>query len=147
MGETTGRWSPWRWLRERYPDVDVREAELPSGFLGYCDHYEKTIWLDSRLLHGEQRATLAHEIGHLELDACIGDRWYNAPEWKVDRWAARRLITVDALLRAFQWTSDLDEMAEELWVDRHTLRARLRCLTDEEQDQVMKAIERRRTVA
>jgi len=143
MGDNRTQWSPWRHLREKHPGVDVREAELPPSLLGCMDHYTNIIWLDSRLLRGEQRATLAHEIGHLELDPCIAGRWYTAPEWKVDRWAARRLIHVEDLLRAFQWTSNLDEMAEELWVDRHTLRVRLRCMTDEEQDQVMRAIERR----
>jgi hypothetical protein len=115
--------------------------------MGFCDHYERTIWLDSRLTCAEQRATLAHEIGHLELDVHAGGRWYSAPEWKVDQWAARRLIELGALLRAFQWTADLDEMAEELWVDRHTLRVRLRCMTDEEQDAVMGAISKRWTAA
>lgn len=147
MGDDAGRWSPWRHLRERHPDVWVHEAELEPGLLGCTDHERRIVWLDSRLLCREQRATLAHEIGHLELDAHIGGRWYPAPEWKVDRWAARRLLELNTLLRAFQWTTDLDEMAEELWVDRHTLRVRLRCLTDDEQDQVMKAIERRWVVA
>jgi hypothetical protein len=140
-------WSPWRHLRQRHPGVRVKETELPCGVLGCIDHYQKIIWLDSRLLSREQRATLAHEIGHLELDHFMHGKWISAPEWKVDRWAARRLIPFVDLLRAFQWSDDLEEMAEELWVDRHTLGTRLRCLTDDEQDQVMKAIERRRAAA
>lgn len=138
-----GPWSPWRYLREHHPHIRVVEAELPAGYLGCLDHRDHTIWLDSRLLCHEQRSTLAHEIGHLELDWFVQGQWAPAAEWRVDVWAARHLIPIGPLLQAFKWTSQLDEMAEELFVDSHTLRTRLRCMTDEEQDQAMAAIYRR----
>lgn len=125
----------------------MHEVELEHGLLGLLDHAQRIIYLDSRLLCRERRSTLAHECGHLTLDTKVNGVWIPAPEWKVDRWAARRLIHTKDLLRAFQWTSDLDEMAEELWVDKHTMRTRLRCMTDEEQDSVMEAIGRRYTAA
>src|SRR3712207_2119292 len=111
MGEMT-RWSPWRHLRERWPEYRVHEIEfdaLPGGHdhLGAVDHDQRIIWLDSRLLCREQRATLAHELGHLELDYSWRGRWVTESETKVDRWAARRLITLPELLHAFQWSMDL----------------------------------------
>lgn len=138
-----GRWSPWRHLRERHPEYRVHEVEFATDHLGCVDHRRKVIWLDSRLLCREQRATLAHEIGHIELDYFVQGMWAPAAEYRVDAWAARSLITLPDLLQAFAWSMDLGEMAEELWVDRHTIGVRLRCLTDEEQDAVMDALRRK----
>lgn len=143
VGETNGRWSPWRHLRERYPQYRVYETEFDTDHLGCLDHKTHTIWMDSRLLCREQRATLAHEVGHLELDLFVQGVWVPAGEDRVDQWAARRLITLPELLAAFRWSMDLDEMAEELWVDRHTIGVRLRCLSDAEQDAVMQTLHRR----
>lgn len=143
MEDTSSAWSPWRHLREHYAEYRVYEVEFDSDHLGCIDHCRKIIWLDSRLLCREQRATLAHELGHLELDLCVQGKWVPASEDHVDQWAARRLISLPELLHAFRWSMNLDEMAEELWVDRHTLGVRLRCLADDEQDAVMQAIARR----
>lgn len=143
MGET-GRWSPWRWLRETHPDVRVYELDLPPGLMGCLDHHQRAVWLDSRLTEVERTCTLAHECGHLALDAVIDKMVITAHEWKVDQWAARRLVPVRCLARAFTWSSQLSEIADELGLDQRTLRARLRGLTDDEQDVVMEAIKRTR---
>lgn len=50
----------------------------------------------------------------------------------VSRESARRLVTLEQLSEALAWTLRDDELTEELWVDRPTLRARLRSLTDAE---------------
>ena len=50
--------------------------------------------------------------------------------------AARRLIPLDDLARALQWSAYLPEVAEELGVDVATLRARLCGLTPEERDRL-----------
>lgn len=43
----------------------------------------------------------------------------------MDAVAARRLIGLRQLGEALAWSSDLDEVAEELWVDVATVEARL----------------------
>lgn len=141
-------WSPWRHLREYHPRVHVHEVELPPGLLGCVDHAAGVIWLDSRLNQAEKRCTLAHELGHLERGPGLCDPGHDdAEERVIDAWAARLLIPIRDLAKAFQWSAHLPEIAEELWVDEHMLRARLRGLTDTEQDQVMAAIGRARIAA
>ena len=129
-------------MRERHPDVlIVCDMELPGGLLGCTDHDKRIIWLDSRLCQAERRSTLAHEIGHLHRGPVPVDPIQAALEERlVDEWASRKLIDGRALAAAFRWSPHYAEIAEELWVDEHTLRARLRCMTDEEQDMVLKAI-------
>lgn len=138
MGSNT--WSPWRYLRQHHPDIEIVEYELhdlDDKLLGCTDHYTNTIYLDSHLTCHERRATVGHECGHLKLDACVNGIWVPAPEWKVDRWAARRLIPVEALGRAMLWSQHIPEIAEELFVDEKTVRDRMRYLTDAEQDTLM----------
>lgn len=140
MAETTP-WSPWRHLREHYSDVRVYETELPVRLLGCVDLDQRIIWLDSRLTQAERRCTLAHELGHLDRGVvCCDPVAAEVEERAIDGWAARMLIPVGSLVRAFQWSCHLPEIADELWVDLHMLRARLRGLTDCEQDLVIEAM-------
>lgn len=151
LGRTTlcsEPWSPFRYLRRHWPQVAVHEVELPPGLLGCVDQGRGVIWLDSRLDQAEKRCTLTHEIGHLERGGGLCDPTFEAAEERaIDAWAARLLIPIRELMRAFQWSTHLAEIADELWVDEHMLRARLRGLTDEEQDMVMAAIARARLAA
>lgn len=141
-------WSPWRHLRVYHPDFVVHELELPAGLMGCVDLGRRTIWLDSRLTCREQRSTLAHEIGHLERGPAPCDPVASQAEERViDDWASRKLIRAADLARAFAWSQHLPEIAEELWVDLHMLRARLRGLADDEQDMVMDAIRKLRLAA
>lgn len=140
-------WSPWRYLREKHPGFHVHEVELEPGLLGCTDHQRRLIWLDSRLTAAEKRCTLAHELGHLALDTACGHQAFPAAEQLVDEWAASRLIRGRDLARSFSWSLHLSEIAEELFVDVKTLRARIRCATDEEQDWVMAVIARRQLAA
>jgi hypothetical protein len=120
-------WSPGWHVRRHYPDVVVYEAELPAGYLGCTDADRGIIWLDSRLTSGEQRATLAHEVGHLELGP-------GATERMVDDWAARRLIGVTDLAAGLRIFGGLPAVAEELWVDERMVRARIAGLSEDERD-------------
>lgn len=147
MGDTElGRaecWSPWRYLRDRYPDVQVFETELPPGVLGCVDHRARVVWLAAGQTQAERRCTLAHELGHLALDVVGPSGLVRAArEHRVDAWAARRLITAEALADAMRWSPDVSEMAQELWVDECMVRARLRTLDDREQDMLMAVVRR-----
>lgn len=115
--------------------------------LACVDLDKRLIWLDSRLTQAERRCSLAHELGHLERGSLCDPAAHTAEERAVEEWAARRLIDAHALSHALQWSCHLDEVAEELWVDEHLVRARLRCLTDDEQDVIFQAIDRRGRVA
>jgi hypothetical protein len=42
--------------------------------------------------------------------------------------AARRLIALPDLIEALRWTRDPAELADALWVDLDTIRARMSCL-------------------
>ncbi len=135
MGENGRSWSPWRHLRRHHPDVTVHECELPATYLGCLDHERRIIWIDSRLTQAEKRCTVAHEIGHLHRGPGLCDPIASpAEERAIDQWAARKLITVRDLASALKWSQHLPEIAEELWVDEYMLRARLRCLTDDEKN-------------
>lgn len=146
VGETELRrpWSPWRHLRTRFRDVRVYELELDGDLLGCVDLDRRLIWLDSRLTQAEQRSTLAHELGHLERGSICSPGAQTAEERAVEEWAAVRLIDAHALARALQWSCRVEEIADELWVDEHLVRARFRALTDEEQDLLLAAIEKTR---
>lgn len=137
-------WSPWRHLRTHHPDVKVFEAELPDDMLAWVDFDRRMIFLDCRLSKAEQRSSLAHEIGHLERGSLCDPSREAQEEKAVEEWAARRLIDAAALARAFAWSCRLDEVAEELWVDVPMVRARLRSLTDAEQDALFTALDHAR---
>jgi Zn-dependent peptidase ImmA (M78 family) len=122
--------------------VVVHEHELPAGYLGMTDHARKVIWLDSRLTDAEKRSTLAHELGHLTLDTYVYGALVTALEPVVDAWAARKLISISGLLSAMNWSEQLCEVAEELFVSEHMVRTRLRTLTDEEKILVMRSVRR-----
>jgi Zn-dependent peptidase ImmA (M78 family) len=106
------------------------------------DHARKVIWLDSRLTDAEKRSTLAHELGHLTLDTYVYGALVTALEPVVDAWAARKLISISGLLSAMNWSEQLCEVAEELFVSEHMVRTRLRTLTDEEKILVMRSVRR-----
>lgn len=115
---------PWRALRalERF---ELRWAHLPIGKLGETDFDAETITLAHGLDQAERRSTIAHELEHIERgwSPCTARE-----ECAVDREAARKLIEVRALGEALAWAVDEQEAADELWVDVHMLRARLRHL-------------------
>ena len=119
---------PWRRLRA-LADWTLIWAHLPTGLMGYTDWRNKSITLDRRLLQAERRCTIAHELEHIRRGPVPADPVLAAREEEaVNRATARRMITIRDLGEALAWTRDLDEAADELWVDRPTLEARLRSL-------------------
>lgn len=134
-------WCPWTHVREEHPDVQVYEVELPGGLLGCVDHEQRTIWLRAGMPVAQQRCTLAFEIGHLERGPTPQEpELAQARRNDATDWAARRLIPTSSLVFAFRRSTYLGEIAVDLGVDLPMLRARLRGLTDDEQDAVMDAI-------
>ncbi|MDD9207860.1 ImmA/IrrE family metallo-endopeptidase [Georgenia sp. 10Sc9-8] len=115
---------PWRRLRQS-PHIDVAWWPM-AGRLG------ATNGRDVIVLHPGQsqvlrRCTVAHELAHVELGhtgGCTGTEERHARQL-----AARWLITMEQLLDALRWSEELQEVAEELWVDTDTLNARLDALT------------------
>lgn len=141
-------WDPVRYLRERQPDVRVLETVLPGRVQGCCDHEQRVIWLDAGLSAPARRSTLAYEIAQLQQgptpeDACLAA----AHQRDAAEWAARMLIDSEEFVEAFGAACNYREVAAMLNVDVPTVRARLRGMTDEEQDDVFAAILRHRMSA
>jgi len=109
--------NPWRAIR-RMSDVTVVWQRRP-GILGSWCEQTRTLTLDPDQNQAERRCTVAHEQIHAER----GDTDCHP---RVHREAARRLIDIHALAEAAVfYGDDLAQVAEQLWVDGETLRARL----------------------
>lgn len=140
LGESA-RWSPEAHMREQHDGVRIVEMALPGQLQGCVDHKQRIIWLATGLSSVQRRCTLAYEIGQFEqgpapADPCLAAARQRAAE----DWAARMLLPIDRLLAGFSVSHDLAQIADCLEVDTPTLRARLRGLTDDEQDSVMETI-------
>lgn len=132
---------PWRRLRER-ADWLLRWARLPGELLGFTDFATKTITVDSRVLQAERRCTIAHELEHVRHGPTPADPVLAArEELAIDKAVAWRLIELKALGEALAWMQNLDEAAEELWVDKATLLTRLRHLHPAERAYLARRLE------
>jgi hypothetical protein len=141
-------WRPEDHLRIEHPGIRVFDVALPGRLQGCIDHESGIIWLDVGLGPAEWRSTLAYEIGQLQQgptpqDSCLAA----AHQRQAMDWAARMLVDAEDLFEAFGQSSDLAEIAARLEVDLPMLRARFRCLSDAEQDELMEAINQRRLSA
>lgn len=135
------QWDPAQHLAQHHPDVRVHRRKLPGALMGCVDLRQRIIWLGIGLTDVQERCTLAFEIAQLEQgptpdDPCMAAAYRRAAE----EWAASMLLPSDRLIAGFSVSYRLDEIAAALEVDTPTLRARLRGLTDEEQDDVMDTI-------
>lgn len=105
---------------------DLVWERLPVEIVGLIDHHHRRITLDPRQTQAERRSTIAHELVHAERGPAPRCPWWEAREERItDAVAARRLIGLHQLGEALAWSSDLDEVADELWVDVPTVEARL----------------------
>lgn len=136
-------WNPWREARS-IPDLTVAVLRLPAGQAWWLAE-ERAIVIDSSLSQAGRRSALAHELAHVE----HGDLPQRCPvlrlrqERAADTRSAIRLIDIDALVEALLWSQDEHELAEHLWVDVTTVRARLATLTDAERDEIETALWKR----
>lgn len=114
---------PWRRLRDL---VEVTLHWHDDGPAGWCRHSTQEVSLRRDLTQVERRSTICHELVHLERGPAI--RGYGArEELEVSKEAARRLLPcIRTVGEALAWAGrDMAEAADELWVDRGTLRVRL----------------------
>ena len=134
---TRGHWHPWRHLADHHSDIDVEFADLGPGLLGYTDFAGGRIVLDRQLSQRERRCTLTHELWHIHRGRLPADPHLQGREHHaVDHGAARQLVTLDDLVQALLWSTDPEEVADELWVDGPTLRARLDGLQPHEREAI-----------
>lgn len=129
-------WHPWRALRDR-PEITVEWERLPGRLGQWCER-TGTMTMHPEQSQRQRRCTVAHELVHAErghLGRCtpVLDRAVHAE-------ASRRLITLDALVDALLWSQDENELAEQLWCDVATVRARIASLTDDERAEVERRI-------
>lgn len=133
-------YSPFRTLSVMQ-DVTLLVTRLPVGQAWWLPDV-RGIVLDDRLDQAERRSALEHELQHVHAgDTCCdigpdGGRQSRRQEVRADARAARTLITLDALADALVWCLGAEEVAEHLHVDRRTVSARIRGLTDSEKSYI-----------
>lgn len=133
------RYHPWRALR-MLPHITVEWSRAVAR--GRVDGH--TITLHPLLTQAERRSTLAHELVHIERGP-VPDWAWPREELIVEEIAARRLVDLDDLADAIVWHDGIahDGMAEDLWVDRAILLARIRSLDDAERAYIEQVVARR----
>lgn len=86
---------------------------------GIVELDESVIVLNGRNDTATQRATICHELLHLDCDDC--------PEHEIEQMTAEILVPLPAALQASRGAG-IDQVAAALGVDRQLVRARLRSL-------------------
>lgn len=118
---------PWGAFRALV-DWTLHFAHLPGDIVGITDFEARTVTLDADLTQAERRCTIAHETEHIHRGPVPAGLRAKEEE-RADRDAARLLLPcVRTIGEALAWAQDLEEAADELWVDEPTLTARLRHL-------------------
>lgn len=132
MTTTAVRYHPWRHLRAQQSWTFVT-AELPEHRRAQTDWTTRTVTIAKGLTQAKRRCSLAHELVHMERGPVAADARTAAREERlVEAIMARRMIELRDLGEALAWSQYPADVADELWVDGPTLRARLDNLTDAE---------------
>lgn len=120
---------PWRRFRA-LADWTLRWVDLPDGLLGFTHHQSKTVVMATGLNQAERRCTIAHEVEHI-LAGPAAPGLVERDELRAKKNAAHHLLPdIRAIADALAWAQgDIEEAADELWVDVETLRTRLQFLT------------------
>jgi hypothetical protein len=138
--EQPADYHPWRDLRDRWPEVEVRIEPLAGDLLGELRY--PVITLRAGTSSAQRRCTLTHELVHLERGVTACGRWAAREENLVHSEVARRLIPLPALAHAIHeagGTSDTGLLAALLDVDTETLLLRLRLVSRSERIRIRSA--------
>ena len=125
-------WNPWDELRRLAERVDVVFAPAPIPGLYFPD--EATIVIAQGQTRTMRRSVVAEELGH----HVLGHRPHIDPievgrmELRAKRWAAERLITIEALTSAVIAASSWSEVSESLDVAPEFLLQRVADLSSEQ---------------
>lgn len=111
---------------------------LPGTLAGYYDKARDTIVIDPRLNPQARRSTIEHERVHRERGdgKCLNSWFDKKQELTVEREAARRLISIEAIIDGLLWSQDYNELAEHWDVDIHMATVRLTSLTPVERSHI-----------
>jgi hypothetical protein len=107
--------------------VESTPGDKPAWWCPVSDH----IMLRPDLNRIERRSHLAHELAHRDLGHGVhphdadAERTIAREERHADELAARRLVTLDALITALCWSDEASEIAEALGVTPHLLDVRV----------------------
>ncbi len=110
-------YDPWEHAEALGVPVFVRRLRTANGI--YFREYGEII-LSDRLRKGDQRLTLSHELGHVEL-LHQDDRPKH--EKQADQFAARNLICPVELADLYEWCPDERKIVAELGVTTTLFRA------------------------
>lgn len=112
-----------------------------GGDLGETDFEKNTISIRKGLNQAARRSTCMHEVLHVERGPVPGGL-IDREELRVRKEAARLLMPdIRVVGEALAWAFDLDEAADELWVDVGTLRVRLQHLHPAERAYLKRRLE------
>ncbi len=135
-------WNPWR-EAGRHLDVEVIVGPCPLPGLYFPD--ESAIVVGSGQSRAMRRSALAEELGH----HVLRHRPHPDPletarlEYRAQRWAASRLISLEQLAEAMAAAASWSEVAEHLDVDEWIARQRARELTPGERRGLRRLVGRR----
>lgn len=115
---------PWRALRS-LPEIALEWHD--GGDAGWYDFETKTISLRRGLNQAERRSTLRHELEHHYRGEFL-QRLLEREEEACEIAAARDLIDLRKLGEALAWSCDVDQVADELWVDPALVLVRMKRL-------------------
>lgn len=127
-------WDPWVFAEEEHATIGFGHLPVKGVYVPAVD----CIVLQRGLPTADERSVLAEELAHRTLghhphpSKVEVDRM----EQRASRWAAIRLVSLDALAEALRASSNSFEVAEELGVDPELLEVRIRWLTDDEKQTI-----------
>lgn len=116
---------PWRAFRA-LADWTLEWADLGDHDLGKTNHRTRKVTLNVGMTQAERRCTIAHETQHVLRGHVCGQA--SSREERIVNGTVAWLLLDDirAIADEMVWhRCDLEQVAEALWVDEDTLRARL----------------------
>ena len=119
-----------------------RDLHLPPGRWGPYDHDAHTVTLHPSRGPTQYRSTPAHELGHARYRH-QGSTTHT--EWQASVWAARRLITTDALMDAVYWADTATGVAAILEVMPTDVETYVTAMSHRERRHLQKALAKAKT--